>query len=101
MVLMGDLLTGHLKGECNKKSAPKKGKKGKGKGKKGGKPFSAPEQISGKANSPPVDIYQLGLLWAQLIKGSPMKEAEKDVKPEPFSCLLGKSWDLLIESMLA
>ena len=52
-MLVGDLLTGYLKGECNQVK------------------FAAPEQKEGKFRDPSGagDIYQLGMLWAQLIKG--------------------------------
>ena len=71
MVLVGDLLTGHLKKDAAVK-------------------LSAPESQS---NEPPSDIYQLGWLWAQLIKNSTKIS-------HPFSSYLGKPWNVLVESMM-
>jgi len=73
-------LTGHLKGECSKA-------------------FGAPEQKTGQLNDPSSDIFQLGMLWAQLIKGNALKN-EEGAKLEPFSSVLGKHWDTLVQSML-
>ena len=56
--------------------------------------------LKGESSDLSSDIHELGMLWAQLIKGSPIK-TEEGAKREPFSSTLGTHWDALVESMLA
>jgi serine/threonine protein kinase len=62
------------------------------------KRFCAPEQETDPANNnPSTDIYQLGMLWAMLIKNSSPAMIKKG---ESFSSILGNHWNTLISSML-